>query len=124
MRDERGSIAVEWVLAMVGVLLGLALAVQVIVWHNAQQTVTDAAQSALVEARLAGGSDAAAREKADQILSQLGGNITNAKVTIQRTGQEVTVEVTGLAAPPKPLPAFRLRATATGPIERFVPAGR
>jgi hypothetical protein len=60
---------------------------------------------------------------AQQLLDELRGSLRDAKITITRTADTVTVTVTGRVATVMPgveLPP--VTSTLTGPVERWVPA--
>jgi len=78
--------------------------------HAAAQEAVDAAQ--VIDATVSDGVTAAA-----WILDQAG-NLTDPQVTVTRTTDTVTVEVSGVA--PRLLFNWAVTATATGDVERFI----
>jgi hypothetical protein len=118
-----GAGAAEAVLAVPFLMLLILLIVQFAVAQNAYAVAQNAAEEALAAARVQGGTAAAGQQRADQVLAQIGGTLTGAKVTVSRTADTVTVEISGTADQVLPVPglSFTVTATASGPVERFIP---
>lgn len=117
--SERGSNAAETIIALslvLGVLLGVFQYLLDVYGREAAQA---AAGEALSEAVTQNGDRALARDDATAILAQVGGFISDAKVTVQRTATEAQVTVTGRAASVFGIPQH-ITATAVGPVDRFV----
>jgi Flp pilus assembly protein TadG len=117
--SERGSSAVELVIAVPVLLLLIFSIIQfTLVWH-AEQVAQDAASQALAAARIQGGSEAAGQAQAEQILDQVaGGSLPTHAVAIQRGPAAVQVEVEGTAESILPFITLHVHAEAAGPVER------
>ena len=107
-------------------MLLILMIVQFAVWEHASAVAQDAAAEALAAARVQGGTAAAGQQAADQVLSQVGGGaLAGAKVTVTRTADTATVQVSAVAPEVLPFPglSFSVTATAAGPAERFIAGG-
>jgi hypothetical protein len=116
-------VSLELVLATPLLGLLILLAVQFAVWQHAQHVAQAAAGQGLAAARVRGGTSAAGRAEADRVLQTLGGRVLHGvRVTVDRHGGSVRVEVSGVAE--AVLPGLRLpvHAVAAGPAEVFRPA--
>jgi hypothetical protein len=91
---------------------------QVGLWWHATQVAHAAAQEAVDAAQVAASTEADGVAAATWFLDQAG-NLTNPDITVTRTADTVTVEVTGVA--PRLLFNWTVTATATGPLEMFIP---
>jgi Flp pilus assembly protein TadG len=119
-RGETGLTSTELAVVM-PVLIALVLVpFQVGLWWHAHQIADAAAREALDAAQVATATEADG-ERAAQWFLDAAGNITEPEVTVTRTTETVTVEVTGRA--PRLLPGFdwQVTARAVGPLERFIP---
>jgi Flp pilus assembly protein TadG len=120
VEDERGLTSTELAVVM-PVLIALVLVpFQVALWWHARQIADAAATEAVDAAQVATATEADGLRAAQWFLDAAG-NLTDPEVTVTRTADTVTVEVTGRA--PRLLPGFdwEVTATASGPIERFIP---
>ena len=119
LEPERGSSAVELVIAVPVLLLLIFSIIQfTLVWH-AEQVAQDAASQALAAARIQHGSQAAGQAQAEQVLDQVaGGSLPTRSVTVQRGPTQVQVEVTGTAESILPFITLHVHAEAAGPVER------
>ena len=117
--SERGSSAVELVIAVPVLLLLIFSIIQfTLVWH-AEQVAQDAASQALAAARIQGGSQAAGQAQAEKILDQVaGGSLPTRSVAVQRGPAQVDVEVEGTAESILPFITLHVHAEAAGPVER------
>lgn len=123
--DERGSAVVEVAVLLPVVLTVLLALFQVAVIAHANQVATAAAREGARVARSEGGSTAAGKARAQQVLKALGGSkaakaIVDADVTASRDSDGVVVEVRGRA--PSFVGSFSVYGKAGGPVERFRPA--
>lgn len=117
--SERGLTSTELAVVM-PVLIALVLVpFQVALWWHARQIADAAAAEAVDAAQVATATETDGLRAAQWFLDAAG-NLTDPEVTIVRTAEVVTVEVTGRA--PRLLPGFdwAVTATASGPIERFI----
>ena len=118
--DEKGLTSTELAVLM-PVLIALVLVpFQVALWWHAHQ-IADAAAREAVDAAQVVTATADDGIRAAEWFLDTAGNITDAEVTVTRTVDTVSVEVTGRA--PRLVPGFdwQVAAHATGPIERFIP---
>lgn len=119
-RGETGLTSTELAVVM-PVLIALVLVpFQVGLWWHARQIADAAAREAVDAAQVATATEADG-ERAAQWFLDAAGNITEPQVTVTRTTETVTVEVTGRA--PRLLPGFDwvVTARAVAPLERFIP---
>ena len=118
--DEQGLTSTELAVLM-PVLIALVLVpFQVALWWHANQIADAAAREAVDAAQVATATDEDGMRAAEWFLDAAG-NIVDAEVTVTRTAETVSVDVTGRA--PLLVPGFdwQVAAHATGPIERFIP---
>lgn len=118
-RDE-GLTSTELAVVM-PVLIALVLVpFQVGLWWHAHQVAHAAAREAVDAAQVAEATEDDGIRAAEWFLDAAG-NITEPQVSISRTVDTVTVQVTGRA--PRLLPGFdwQVTAEAAGPVERFIP---
>lgn len=119
-RSERGLTSTELAVVM-PVLIALVLVpFQVALWWHARQVADAAATEAVDAAQIVDATEADGVRAAEWLL-EAAGNLVDPQVTVNRTPETVTVEVTGRA--PRLLPGFDWEVTAisSGPIERFIP---
>ncbi len=120
VRDEQGLTSTELAVLM-PVLIALVLVpFQVALWWHAHQIADAAAREAVDAAQVATATEDDGMRAAEWFLDAAG-NIADAEVTVTRTADTVSVEVTGRA--PRLVPGFdwRVTAYAAGPVERFIP---
>ena len=118
--DEKGLTSTELAVLM-PVLIALVLVpLQVALWWHAHQIADAAAREAVDAAQIVTATEDDGMRAAEWFLDAAG-NIADAEVTVTRTADSVSVDVTGRA--PRLVPGFdwQVAAHATGPIERFIP---
>ena len=118
--DEKGLTSTELAVLM-PVLIALVLVpFQVALWWHANQIADAAAREAVDAAQVVTATEEDGMRAAEWFLDAAG-NIVDAEVTVTRTAETVSVDVTGRA--PLLVPGFdwQVAAHATGPIERFIP---
>lgn len=121
---DSGAAATEFTIAVPCLLLLLLLVVQFAVFAHATHLAQAVATRALAAARVEGATDAAGTTAGQSLLAQLdGGALGEPVVTVQRSGGQVQVSVTGVAESVVPGLHLSVSATARGPVERFVPGG-
>ena len=121
---DTGAAATEFTIAVPCLLLLLLLVVQFAVYAHATHLAEAVASRALAAARAEGAPDAAGTTVGQSLLTQLdGGALGEPVVTVQRSGGQVQVSVTGVAESVVPGVHLSVSATARGPVERFVPEG-
>lgn len=104
------------------VLLMLLAIVQFALWSHATHIAQTAASHGLAAARAHGGSAAEGSTSAQGVLDQLGrGPLKATTITSHRDAQSASLDITGTATSVIPLLTLPVNATATGPVERFVP---
>lgn len=119
-RREEGLTSTELAVVM-PVLIALVLVpFQVGLWWHAHQVAHAAAREAVDAAQVAEATEDNGIRAAEWFLDAAG-NITEPQVSISRSVDTVTVQVTGRA--PRLLPGFdwQVTAEAAGPVERFIP---
>jgi Flp pilus assembly protein TadG len=122
-RDERGASSVaEVVLIAPALLFALMLIVQFGLLFHARNVAEQAAQEGAASARQFDGSETEARAQAESFLSTLGpSTLRERNVSVQRTQQTATVEVTGTVISLVPGLHLKVAERASGPVERYVP---
>jgi Flp pilus assembly protein TadG len=122
LREDRGSVSVELVIATPLLLMMLLAIVQFALWSHATHIAQAAASQGLAAARVQGATTTAGRAGAQRVLDQLGqGPLTEASITSGRTADSASVAVTGVASSVIPFLRLPVHAEAAGPLERFVP---
>ncbi|NUR72215.1 MAG: pilus assembly protein [Hamadaea sp.] len=91
-----------------------------LVWY-AHSVALGAATQGANSARLYGSSPAVGNAEANRFLDQIGPALTDVNVTTRIAGNRVEVVVTGRAQSVLPWLTFRVRQTASGPVERWIP---
>ncbi len=121
-RDEVGAASAVAVLVFPALLLAIMLIVQFSLYLHAASVAEAAAQDAAAAARQAHGSEVAARAAAGQALGTLGPRmLSGTNVVVQRGPATARVVVTGQVASLVPGLSLRVRESAEGPVERYVP---
>lgn len=111
------------VVLTIGTLFLLLGAVQIALWFNASNIAQVSAQSAYTVARSYESTAEQGQAAAMQLIEGIPGALHDPKVTVNRTGDTVTVTVTGRATDAIPgLTLAPVSFTITGPVERWVPA--
>jgi Flp pilus assembly protein TadG len=116
-RDERGLTSTELAVLMPVVIALVLVPFQVGLWWHATQVAHAAAQEAVDTAQVADATEADGVAAATWFLNQTG-NLTQRNVSVTRTGDTVTAQVTGVA--PRLLFYWGVTATAVGVVEEFV----
>jgi Flp pilus assembly protein TadG len=117
---EEGLTSTELAVVM-PVLIALVLVpFQIALWWHAHQVADGAAREAVDAAQVATATDDDGIRAAEWFLDAAG-NISEPQVTVTRTAENVTVEITGRA--PRLIPGldWQVTARAAGPTERFIP---
>ncbi|MEU5885020.1 TadE/TadG family type IV pilus assembly protein [Spirillospora sp. NPDC047279] len=123
-RTDDGSATAETVAAMPLLLLLIFVVVQFGVWAHANHVAQATASEALAAVRLEGASAADGYARAAAVRHQIGPRaLADTSVTVARTTDTATVQVTGTAPRVIPVPFLKLtvHARASGPVERFRP---
>ena len=119
-RGEAGLTSTEVAVLMPVVIALVLVPFQVGLWWHAHQVAAAAAREAVDAAQVATATEADGEAAALRLLDAAG-NINQPVVTVTRSAEIVTVEVTGRA--PRLLPGFdwQVTAIAEAPVERFIP---
>lgn len=109
-------------LASVIVLPCLLVAVWLVVQYALAMNVRHGAQVAAQDAAIAAATGAAdPNAVAQSLMSSLGSTASDVSVTVQTTGEWVTVTVSADVLQVVPLGSFHVSESASAPVERFVP---
>lgn len=122
LRTDEDGYAASAIIAPVIFLL-LFTALQGALWYQGTNVAQNAAVAAYNDARAYESTTGAGQASARQVLDQAGGYLQHSNVTVNRSADTVTVDVTGQAVsmiPGVQMPA--VHRTITGPVERWVPA--
>jgi Flp pilus assembly protein TadG len=99
--------------------------VQFGIWYHANDIAQAAAQEAVRSASTYDGSQADGTREADQVLREnANGLIIHTQVSCNREPEVATVTVSGDALQVIPFIPLPVRATATAPVEAFLPPPR
>lgn len=121
---EEGASALEFVLTMPLLLLGLMISVQFALVAHAQNAAQAAAEEGAARARAYNGSVSAGESRADKYLTRLAGTMFSShSVAGNRTGTTASVTVSGAVKTMVPGFNIHVSRTSTGPVERFVKEG-
>ena len=125
VRDERGAVAAELVIATPLLLLLIMGVIQFALWQHATHVAEAAAQQGLSVGRLQGETAAAGRAESQAVLAQVGTGVLAAPtVSATKTTATTTVIVTGRAVSVVGLFALPVRAVASGPSEELTSPGQ
>ena len=118
--SEEGLTSTELAVVMPILIALVLIPFQVALWWHARQVADAAAREAVDAAQVATATEDDGIRAAEWFL-EAAGNVTDPQVTVTRTAETVSVEVTGTA--PRLLPGFdwQVTARASGPTERFIP---
>lgn len=119
-QGEVGLTSTELAVLMPVVIALVLVPFQVGLWWHAKQVADGAARQAVDAAQIRDGTETDGVDAAIRFLTAAG-NIEDPSVSVTRTVDTVTVEVTGRA--PRLIPGLDWQVTseAAGPIERFIP---
>ncbi|MBW3613689.1 MAG: pilus assembly protein [Actinobacteria bacterium] len=118
--DERGDALTEMVIATPVLIMFISAVMQVVLWGHATHVAQAAAAEGARAARVAEGTEAAARERAAAFLRQAGADmVLDPVVDVALDDRRARVEIRGRA--PQLVPFLRpaVHAVAEGPTERF-----
>ena len=119
-KAQDGLTSTELAVIMPVLIMLILVPFQVALWWHADQIADAAAREAVDAAQVVTATEEDGIRAAAWFLNAAG-NITEPQVTVTRTTDTVSVEVTGRA--PRLLPGFdwQVTARAAGPVERFIP---
>jgi Flp pilus assembly protein TadG len=120
VRDERGAVSAELVIATPLLLLLIMGVIQFALWQHAEHIASAVAQQGVAVGRLQGESASAGQQQAQTVLKQLGSSVlVDSNITAARTDATTTVTVTGHAESIVGLFSLPVKAVATGPTEVY-----
>ncbi|MCI4064028.1 pilus assembly protein [Micromonospora sp. R77] len=120
---DRGSVTTEVVLYAPLLFLLVLVGVQFALWALAQLGVQHAANHALQTTRVSGGTAAAGRADATEVLRQVAGQVVvEPRVSVTRTADTATVAVAGRVPAVVPFLRLQVSTQASAPVERFRPS--
>lgn len=123
-RDDGGSVTVEMLYVLPVLFTLVLLLAQVTVWWHAVHIAQATASDALAATRVQSATTADGRAEADRVLDQLArGPLRSVRVSVTRGPDRAQVTITGTASSVVPFVHLPVHAHATGPVERFRPAG-
>lgn len=123
VRDERGAVSAELVIATPLLLLLIMGVIQFALWEHAAHIASAAAQQGVSVARLQGETPGAGQTESQSVLNQLGTSVlADPNVTANRTATTTTVTVTGHAESIIGIFTLPVKATASGPTENYTTA--
>jgi sensor c-di-GMP phosphodiesterase-like protein len=119
-RAERGLTSTELAVVMPVIIALVLVPFQVALWWHARQVAEAAAREGLDAAQVVAATEDDGIRAAEWFLDAAG-NLTEPDVSVTRTADTVTVDVTGRA--PRIIPGldWQVTAHASGPVERFIP---
>ena len=116
-----GAVTAELVMATPLLLLLISLIVQYALYEHAAHIAESAAQEAVTATRVQGGSVSAGRQQGETVLQTLDhGLLVDPSITVERSGTEARVEITGYAAQLVPFLYLSIDAVAAAPVEPLV----
>jgi Flp pilus assembly protein TadG len=125
VRDERGAVSAELVIATPLLLLLIMGVIQFALWQHAEHIASAVAQQGVAVARVQGETAAAGQDQARTVLDQLGsGVLVDSNITATRTDATTTVTVTGHAESIVGIFSLPVRAVASGPTEEYTNPGQ
>ncbi|WP_232237283.1 TadE/TadG family type IV pilus assembly protein [Actinoalloteichus fjordicus] len=123
MSGESGAVSVELVIATPLLLLVLLLIVQFTLWSHATHLAQAAASRGLAAARIHEATAAEGHHAASSLLDSLGtATLTEISIDVDRDTDLASARITGRATSVVPGLHLPVRAAASGPVERVVPA--
>jgi len=120
-RDQRGVVAVEFMLVISMLIVVFLLMLQYAVRAHAERIAAAAAEEGLAAAASYDGTAAEGERVAGGYLTRLGPGLTSATVEARRDATTATVSVTGQVQQLIPFLPVGVRVRVEGPVERFVP---
>ena len=122
LRDDSGFSALEMVIIFPVTILIVFGIVQFAIWYHANDIAQAAAQQAVRSASAYNGTQADGTREAGQVLTENAkGLIIHTRIACSRHPGIATVTVTGEALQVIPFIPLPVKATATAPVEAFLP---
>lgn len=121
-RDERGVVAIEFMLVISMLIAVFLLMLQYAVRAHAERIATAAAEEGLAAAASYDGTAAEGEQVASGYLTRLGPGLNSATVDASRDATTATVTVQGQVEQLIPFLPVAVRVRVEGPVERFIPS--
>ncbi len=121
-RDQRGALSIEFLLIISALILVFLVMLQYAVRAHARRVAEAAAEEALAAAAAYDGSTTAGEAAADHYLKDVGSDLLNPKVDVDRTQSIAAVTVKGDVQPFIPFLSVHVSVHLEGPVEKFVEA--
>ncbi|MGH9099158.1 MAG: TadE/TadG family type IV pilus assembly protein [Acidimicrobiales bacterium] len=122
VRDERGAVSAELVIATPLLLLLIMGVIQFALWQHAEHIASAVAQQGVAVGRLQDETASAGQAEAQSVLDQLGTSVlSGASITATRNQATTTVTVTGHAESIVGIFSLPVSAVAVGPTEPVAP---
>ncbi len=118
LRGDRGASPVEFAIVASAMIVLTFTVVQVGLYFYARSMALGAATQGANAGRGYNAPDGSAQSTALSFLDQAGDGLTNQRVTVTRTGQDVRVTVTGTAISVLPGVSFTVSQSAHGSVEQ------
>lgn len=120
LHGEAGLTSTALAVLMPALILWIMLIVQYGLWFHAKQVAGAAASEAVTAAKVPGGTTDDGQRAAETFLTQ-SGNLEEIRITVDRSTDIVSVEITGDAPQLVPGIGWSVTARAESPTERFIP---
>lgn len=121
-RDQRGALSIEFLLIISALILVFLVMLQYAVRAHAHRVAEAAAEEALAAAAAYDGSTTAGEAAADNYLKDVGSDLLNPQVDVDRTQSTAAVTVKGDVQPFIPFLSVDVSVHLEGPVEKFVEA--
>jgi Flp pilus assembly protein TadG len=119
-RNERGALSVEFLLVISALMLVFLLMLQYAVRAHAYRVAEAAAEEGLAAAAAYDGSVSAGEAAASHYLDDIGSDLANPHVKVDRDQSRAAVTVSGDVQPFLPFLSVHVSVHLEGPVERFV----
>jgi Flp pilus assembly protein TadG len=119
---DRGSVTLQYVILIPAMFALIFTCIQVSLYSFARSVALTAAEEGADAQRAYGAPGGAGQAKAEAIIASQGDTLRNPHVSVQVSGTEVVVTVTGLTQSVLPgFGGYQVTESASGPIEEFRP---
>lgn len=119
-RNERGALSIEFLLVIGALMLVFLVMLQYAVKAHAHRVAEAAAEEALAAAAAYDGSATAGQSAANHYLDDIGSDLANPQVQVNRNQTTAAVTVTGDVQPFIPFLSVHVYVHMEGPVEKFV----
>jgi Flp pilus assembly pilin Flp len=121
-RDQRGAMAIEFMLVMSMLILVFLVMLQYALQVHAEQIAHAAADQALAAATAYDGSPADGHAAGSSYLADSGNTLGHPSISVTRNADYASVTVTGHVTPFIPFLPVSVTVHVEGPVEKFVAA--